>query len=103
MKKLCAILLITLSISSCKFSQQAQKLYTEKCPNTYAKKNTDGTYTFYLKCTDLYATAKVREYLKEGNITFDVVNGEITGRVTSSDSIPNIYAILKGIGKGIKK
>lgn len=103
MKKAILIFAVLLTISSCKFSQQAQTFYNDKCPDSYAKKNTDGTFTFFIKCSNIYETAKIREYLKEGNISYDIVNGEVTGKITSSDSIPNLYAILKGVSKGIKK
>ena len=103
MKKLFAFALLTAVLASCNTSSKVTAYFKENCPESSVKKQPNGTYKVYLKCTGLYDTAEISKYLNEGRIAFDFRKAEITGTVNSSDSIPDLQKILSSISKGIKK
>jgi hypothetical protein len=105
MKKflLLAFVAATLATTSCNVSQKVQTYFHEKCPDSKIQKQSNGTYLVKLQCKDLYDATELKKYLSEGTITYDVVNAELVGTVTSKDSIPNMYGVLVSIYKGVKK
>lgn len=103
MKKTITLTALLFALASCNFEQKLTKFYQEKCPNTKITKTYQGGYLVSLECSDLYDSPELKKYVKEGKITYDFVNGKLSGRVQSVDSIPDLYKILKLIAKGTKK
>lgn len=103
MKKILLLLSILVMVSACNTSQKAANFIQEKCPDSSIQKQPDGSYKISIHCTDLYATAKVKEYLPVGKIEYNVSEAELSIVGVSRDSIPNVLDILKAIQRGVKK
>lgn len=103
MKKFILFLTITIALSSCNAYKSALKYLNEKCHDSTITKQLDGSYKVSIHCTDLYATAKVKEYLPVGKVTYNVSEAELSITGISRDSVPDVVNILKGIANGIKK
>lgn len=103
MKKALFTILVLVSISSCKVQQKATAYVKEHCGETNIKKRPDGSYKLHAKCTDLYDTKEMSKYITEGIVIFNFKKGEFTADITSTDSIPNLYGVLKTVADGFKK
>lgn len=103
MKKILFFLSLTAALGSCKSYQNALKYLKEKCHDSTITKQFDGSYKVSIHCTDLYATAKVKEYLPVGKVSYDVSEAELSITGISRDSVPDVVNILKSIANGIKR
>lgn len=92
-----------LSFSGCNTQRQATKFIQDKCADSSIQKQAEGSYKISIHCTELYNTAKVKEYLPVGKIEYNVSEGELSIVGVSRDSIPQILDILRAIQKGIRK
>lgn len=103
MKKVILFFSICVSMASCNAYKNAVKYLNEKCHDSTITKQADGSYRVAIHCTDLYATAKVKEYLPTGKVEYNVSEAELIIIGVSKDSIPDVVNILKSIANGIKK
>ena len=105
MKRIITLLTIAILFfgTGCNAYKNAVKYLNEKCHDSTITKQEDGSYKVSIHCTDLYATAKVKEYLPTGKVEYNVSEAELTIVGVSRDSVPDVVNILKEIAKGLKK
>jgi hypothetical protein len=103
MKTILTAFVVLLTVASCNLESKLTTFFKEKCPNSTITKTYDGKYLVSVECANLYETAEVKKLITKGLITYDFANAKLSGVVVSSDSIPNLYAILKGVAKGVNK
>lgn len=103
MKKVFLISILAVLISSCNIESKLTSFYKEHCPNSSITKTHDGKYLVTLECANLYETAELNKYVEKGVVTYDFAGATISGVVKTADSIPDLFKIMKGISKGIKK
>lgn len=103
MKKVFIAFVVLLTVASCNLEQKLTAFFKEKCPNSTITKTYEGKYLVSVECANLYETTEVKKLISKGMITYDFANATLSGVVVSADSIPNLYAILKGVAKGVKK
>lgn len=103
MKKVLFASIALLFLDSCNFEKKLTAFYKEHCPNSAITKTHDGKYMVTLECANLYETAELNKYVEKGIITYDFAGAKISGVVKTADSIPDLYKIMKGISRGIKK
>lgn len=99
MKKLflLAIVATLLTATSCNITNRAQSYYKKHCKGT-ALKNSEGKIEITFECDSLYKTAKIKKYVDEAIITYDVANARVYGGATAADT-PSLKLIFKALRK----
>jgi hypothetical protein len=103
MKKVFILSAVLLFLASCNVQTKLTNFYAKHCPESRVTKTTEGKFLVALKCDNLYDTAAISKYLDKGYIVYNFKSASADMEIVSSDSLPNIMAILKGVVKGIKK
>lgn len=98
MKKLFAIALIALTVSSCNVFKKAQAYADKHCPKSYIADPTTGKVNVYYECDSLYPTAKLKDKCSKIEICFDATEAKVTGSAVC-DSLFDIKALLKQVFK----
>lgn len=99
MKKLFLLACIAtlFTATSCNITNRAQSYYNEHCKAT-AFKNSEGKVEVTFECDSLYKTTKIKKYVDEAVVTYDVANARVYGGATAADT-PSLKLIFKALRK----